>query len=461
MMKEYSEDVQALTVIDGRYKKITEGLREIFSEYGLIHYRIFVEVKWLIFLGKELKFISLDDNQIVKIKGISKNFDFKEAAKVKEIEKTTNHDVKAVEYYIKEQLSVQGLDAIKEWVHFACTSEDINNTAYALMLESGRNFIVGNLKGILSKIEELAQQHQSISMLSRTHGQPASPTTVGKEFINFAWRLRHEMGNLENVNIQAKMNGATGNFNAHHFVYPDIGWIKASEKFISEYLGITPLIFTAQTNPNHYIAEILHTMIRLASTVIDLNRDMWGYISLGYFKQKIKETEVGSSTMPHKVNPIDFENGEGNMGMAISMMEHMAVKLLNSRFQRDLTDSTVLRNLGSLFGYFLIGMKSTHKGLNKVELNPLRLEEDLKANPELLAEPIQTAMRVFGEENPYEKLKALTRGSSITPEGLSQFIDTLIKVPDEFKQRMKTLTPRTYTGLAENLVKEYFQKYTQ
>ncbi len=456
-MNKYMEDIQALTALDGRYKKITEGLRKIFSEYGLIHYRVFVEVKWLIFLGQELKLITLTEDEITNIKTISKDFDVKSAAKVKEIEATTNHDVKAVEYYIKAELDAKGLGHLKEWVHFACTSEDINNTAYALMLEAGRNFLVENLKEVLGKIEELAKKYQSVPMMSRTHGQPASPTTVGKEFINFAWRIKHEIHNLEKVEIQAKINGATGNFNAHHFVYPDIGWIKSSEVFISKYLGITPLLFTTQINPNHYISEVLHVMIRLASTIIDLNRDMWGYISFGYFKQKVKAGEVGSSTMPHKVNPIDFENGEGNMGMAISLMEYMATKLLNSRFQRDLTDSTVLRNLGSVFGYFLIGVKNTLKGLNKVELNSLKLEEDLKENPELLAEPIQTAMRVFGEENPYEKLKALTRGEKITPEVLSQFIDTLTKVPQEFKQRMKTLTPETYVGLAERLVEEYFE----
>jgi len=459
MMKECINDIQALTVLDGRYKSMTDDLREIFSEYGLIHFRVFVEVKWLIFLGKELKLILLTEDQIFKITEISKDFGAEQAVQVKEIEKTTNHDVKAVEYYIKEQLNAKGMGELKEWVHFACTSEDINNTAYALMLESGRNFIVERLKEVLNKIEELAQQHQSVPMMSRTHGQPASPTTLGKEFINFAWRLRHEIENLERVEIQAKINGATGNFNAHHFVCPDIGWIKSGQKFISEYLGVTPLLFTTQINPNHYIAEILHVMTRLASTIIDLNRDMWGYVSLGYFKQKITEGEVGSSTMPHKVNPIDFENGEGNLGMAIAMMEHIAVKLLNSRFQRDLTDSTVLRNLGAVFGYFLIGLKNTNKGLNKIELNQLRLEEDLNANLELLAEPIQTAMRVFGEENPYEKLKSLTRGSSITQADLNQFIDNLKNVPDEFKQRMKNLTPDSYTGLAESLVKVYFQQY--
>jgi len=450
------ENIEALTVLDGRYKNITEGLREIFSERSLIRYRVFVEVKWLTFLAQELNLVELTDAQIKSIKAIIEEFDVKAATQVKEIEKITNHDVKAVEYYIKEQLTIKGFVEVKEWVHFACTSEDINNTAYALMLEAGRNFIGKNFEEVLSRIEELAQEYKSVPMMSRTHGQAASPTTVGKEFINFAWRLKQELVHLKNVDIQAKLNGATGNFNAHYFVYPEIDWMEASQKFISEYLHVTPILFTTQINPNHYIAQMLHVMARLASTVIDLDRDMWGYISFGYFKQKVKEGEVGSSTMPHKVNPIDFENGEGNMGMAIALMEHLAVKVLNSRFQRDLTDSTVLRNLGVVFGYVLIGLKNTLKGLNKIELNPQRLEEDLTANPELLAEPIQTVMRVFGEENPYEKLKALTRGENITAEDLNKFIDGLQSVPDDFKHRMKSLTPANYVGLAEQLVDKYF-----
>ncbi|VAX37895.1 Adenylosuccinate lyase @ SAICAR lyase [hydrothermal vent metagenome] len=450
------ESIQALTVLDGRYKKLTENLWEIFSEYGLMHHRIFVETKWLVFLAKELNLFSLNDEQVEKIKSIVEDFNVKQADQVKEIERTTNHDVKAVEYYIKQQLEAKGLQDVKEWVHFACTSEDINNTAYAVMLGAGRNFIRKILKEVLTKIEDSAKEYKSIPMMSRTHGQPASPTTVGKELINFAWRLRHELEQLEKVDIKAKMNGATGNFNAHHFVYPEIDWIDASRKFIADYLQVTPLLFTTQINPNHSISQILHVNMRLAATIVDLNRDMWGYISLGYFKQKIKEGEVGSSTMPHKVNPIDFENGEGNMGMAIAMMEHMSIKLLTSRFQRDLTDSTVLRNLGTLFGYFVIGLKNTLKGLNKIDLNEARIVEDLENNLELLAEPIQTAMRVFGEENPYEKLKELTQGTKITQESLNTFITALESVPDAVKEKMKTLKPSAYTGLAEKLVEEYF-----
>ena len=295
-------------------------------------------------------------------------------------------------------------------------------------------------------------------MISRTHGQPASPTTVGKEFVNFAWRIRHEMHALREADIHAKMNGATGNFNAHHFVFPDIDWIDASTRFIAGYIGVTPLLFTTQINPNHYLSRILHGMIRLASTIIDLDRDMWGYISLGYFKQKVKEGEVGSSTMPHKVNPIDFENSEGNMGIAITLMEHLSVKLLNSRFQRDLTDSTVLRNLGAIFGYFKIGLLNALKGLNKIEVHSERIDADIKDNLELLAEPVQTAMRVFGEGNPYEKLKALTRGRKISKEMLDAFIDGLQQVPPAVKERMKGLSVATYTGIAEKIVDHYLSE---
>lgn len=450
------ESVKAISSLDGRYSRLTEELRDIFSEYGLIKSRTLVEIQWLKFLVKELKLAEISESDLAKADTIVQNFDTAAALKIKEIERTTNHDVKAVEYYIKQQLSAMGLDSIKEWVHFACTSDDINNTSYALMLKEGQTVITELLGQLLKKLEDLAQEYKSVPMMSRTHGQPATPTTVGKEFVNFGWRIRTELDGIRNCVIQAKMNGATGNYNAHAFAFPDIDWIQAGQKFIAEYLEVQPILYTTQINPCNYIASLLHAMIRTASIVIDLDRDMWGYISLGYFKQKLKEGEVGSSTMPHKVNPIDFENGEGNMGIAISMMEHLAVKLLNSRFQRDLTDSTVLRNLGSLFGYFVIGIKNTLKGLNKIDLNNEAIRKDLDENLELLAEPIQTVMRVFGEENPYEKLKALTRGRKITRETLEQFVDGLEKVPAEVKARMKTLTPDTYTGLAQQLVEYYF-----
>ncbi len=448
--------IDALTALDGRYAKLTKELSDVFSEYGLIKERVFVEIEWLKFILFDLKLAQTNNIETQKLDAIKENFCLKDAEKIKEIEKKTNHDVKAVEYFIKEELELAGLSDIKEWVHFACTSDDINNTSYALMLDKGKKITTALLKQLIDDIEKKALQYKSIPMMSRTHGQPASPTTAGKEFINFAWRLLQEKNIIDQHNVQAKINGATGNYNAHHFVYPDINWIEASQRFISTHLNLEPILFTTQVNPNHSIGFVLHAMIRAAASIIDLDRDMWGYISLGYYNQKIKEGETGSSTMPHKVNPIDFENSEGNMGLAISMMEHLCVKLQKSRFQRDLTDSTVLRSLGSVFGYFIIGIKNCQKGLSKIDLNREIIQKDLDHNQALLAEPFQTAMRVFGEENPYERLKELTRGRQITKNDLDEFVNKLEKVPSEFKERMKLLTPETYVGLAEDLIETYF-----
>ncbi len=450
--------INALTALDGRYARLTTELADVFSEYGLIKHRVFVEIEWLKFILVDLKLAPFDDLNIEKLDNIAQTFDLEDARKVKEIEKETNHDVKAVEYFIKDQLDLLGLSDIKEWVHFACTSDDINNTSYALMLKKGKEIAVALLRQFITDLELKALQYKSIPMMSRTHGQPATPTTVGKEFINFAWRILQEADIIDQNKVQAKINGATGNYNAHYFVYPEINWIEASQRFISTRLKLEPILFTTQVNPNHSIAFVLHAMIRAAATIIDLDRDMWGYISLGYFKQRVKKGEVGSSTMPHKVNPIDFENSEGNMGIAISMMEHLCVKLQKSRFQRDLSDSTVLRSLGSAFGYFAIGVKNALKGLSKVELNNEVIQKDLDDNQELLAEPFQTAMRVFGEDNPYERLKELTRGQKINKKDLEKFVDGLEKVPADFKKRMKQLTPETYVGLAQNLVDIYFKK---
>lgn len=452
------DKIQSISVLDGRYSKYTQELTDIFSEYGLIKHRIFVEIQWLKFLFNDLCLESVNEADMRKIDSIASDFDPASALRVKDIEKETNHDVKAVEYFIKDKLTEMDLSHLAEWVHFGCTSDDINNASYAMMVKAGREVIKNELTAVLEKIEAIAEETKAVPMMSRTHGQPASPTTVGKEFVNFAWRLRIELTNFQIAYIQAKMNGASGNYNAHHFVFPNINWIEASHRFISEYLGVTPILYTTQINPNNYLSEILHNLIRIASTVIDLDRDMWGYISLGYFKQKPVPGEIGSSTMPHKVNPIDFENSEGNMGMAISLMEHLSVKLLNSRFQRDLTDSTVLRNLGAVWGYLLIGLKSTMKGLNKISIDKAVIEKDLKANPELLAEAIQTAMRVFKEKNPYEKLKNLTRGRRVSMEDISEFVENLEKVPTEFKNRMKQLSVSDYTGLAEKLVDDYLSK---
>jgi adenylosuccinate lyase len=450
--------ITSLTPLDGRYAGLTSDLADIFSEYGLIRHRVQVEIEWVKFIINDLKLVKTDGSvNIELLDRISEDFKPADAQKIKDIEKETNHDVKAVEYYIKHKLEASGLSHIKEWIHFACTSDDINNISYALMLKKAKAEVLGLLKQLLADLEEKALKYKAVPMMSRTHGQPATPTTVGKEFINFAWRIRQEIRILENKTIQAKINGATGNFNAHHFVYPKINWIEASKRFLSEYLHLEPVLFTTQINPNHSLAYILHAMIRIAAIIIDLDRDIWGYISLAYFKQNLKPGEIGSSTMPHKVNPIDFENSEGNMGLAISLMEHLALKLQISRFQRDLSDSTVLRSLGSVFGYFIIGIKNTHKGLGKIELDREVILKDLEKHPELLAEPFQTAMRVCGEENPYERLKELTRGKRISQADIKIFVDKLEKVSEDFKQRMQTLSPQSYIGLAEQLVDYYFE----
>ena len=448
--------IKTISALDGRYARHTAGLEEIFSEYGLIKYRVYVELQWLKFLLLDLKLATVEQEEVRQIDAIYEQFDVQSAVRIKNIEKETNHDVKAAEYYIKDRLIDAGLARIKEWVHFACTSDDINNISYALMVAAGRRQLQENLRAVLSKIESFGRQYRGVPMMSRTHGQPATPTTVGKEFINFAWRLRQEMGAFEDLPVHAKINGASGNYNAHHFVFPEIDWISASIRFIEHYLGLTPVLYTTQINPNNYLSAILHAMIRIAAVIIDLDRDMWGYISLGYFKQRLKEGEVGSSTMPHKVNPIDFENSEGNAGLGISMMEHMAVKLMISRFQRDLSDSTVLRNLGVLFGYMMVAVRSTAKGLDRIEANESAIAADLEDNPELLAEPVQSAMRVYGESEPYEKLKSLTRGKRITREDLIAFIDKLESLSEPIRQDLKNLAATEYTGLAEALVERYF-----
>ncbi|MBF0229073.1 MAG: adenylosuccinate lyase [Desulfamplus sp.] len=469
--------LKALSALDGRYDKMTAELKDIFSEYGLIRYRVYVELEWLKFIIKDLKLttlspelarhkpagvdkikVGIDENRLDKIQSILDNFSESDAQKIKDIEKTTNHDVKAVEYFIKDKLVELGLSDIMEWVHFACTSDDINNISYSLMVKQGKDVVVKYLSEFVEKIEEKALDYKSIPMMGRTHGQPATPTTVGKEFVNFAWRLSRELEILKDAKIEAKINGATGNYNAHYFVFPEIDWIEAGQKFLSKYLGLEPILFTTQINPNSYLSFILHAMVRSAAITVDFDRDMWGYISLGYFRQRLKQGETGSSTMPHKVNPIDFENSEGNMGLSISIMEHLAVKLQKSRFQRDLTDSTVLRSLGSAFGYYLIGVKNAIKGLGKIGLDTDTISKDLEANQELLAEPFQTAMRVYGEDNPYERLKELTRGQKIGRGELDLFVNSLEKVPLNFKEKMKTLTPSNYTGLAEKLVDRYFSK---
>ena len=369
--------VASITPLDGRYARLTEELSELFSEFGLIRHRVKVEIEWLKFIINDLKLHqtgaqadsapSAEVLDLTALDDIVGTFSISDAERVKEIERRTNHDVKAVEYFIKEKMDDAGLAGIREWVHFSCTSEDINNTAYGLMLNQGKDMVVDLLQKYVAAIEEKAVAYKSVPMMSRTHGQPATPTTVGKEFVNYAWRMNQEIAFLSGKEVQAKINGATGNYNAHLFAFPDVDWIDASRRFVRNHLGLAPILFTTQINPNTALSQVLHSMVRAAATMIDFDRDMWGYISLGYFKQRVKKGETGSSTMPHKVNPIDFENSEGNMGIAISMMEHLAVKLQKSRFQRDLSDSTVLRSLGSAFGYFGIGVKNALKGLSKVD----------------------------------------------------------------------------------------------
>jgi adenylosuccinate lyase len=452
------ETIRAVGPLDGRYARLTEELADIFSEYGLIRHRVQVEIEWLKFIINDLKLDASPEAGLAGLDRIADDFSVSDALAVKSIEKSTNHDVKAVEYFVKDRLDGLGLSKIKEWVHFSCTSEDINNIAYALMMKKGRALILTLMDQCIQKMEENARAFEAVPMMSRTHGQPATPTTLGKEFVNYAWRLGQERAELDRIQIQGKFNGATGNYNAHHFVFPDIDWINASQRFLSSNLDLEPILFTTQINPNLYLSRLLHSLVRAAAVLIDFNRDMWGYISLGYFRQRVVPGETGSSTMPHKVNPIDFENSEGNMGMAISLMEHLAVKLQKSRFQRDLSDSTVLRSLGSALGYFCVGVKNTVKGLSKLDLDETVIRKDLADNLELLAEPIQTAMRVFGEKNPYERLKALTRGQKIDRSDLDAFVDSLEKVPSPVRERMRHLTPATYAGLAQKLVQHYFSR---
>ncbi|MBN8431525.1 adenylosuccinate lyase [Microbulbifer salipaludis] len=441
----------AVSPIDGRYESKTAGLRDIFSEYGLIRARVEVEVRWLQQLARhekiaEVKPFTGDSNQVLD--DIVAQFSVQDAERIKEIERTTNHDVKAVEYFLKEK--VQGneqLAAVSEFIHFACTSEDINNLSHALMLRAGRDqVLLPAMNQIVNEIATLAKEFADVPMLSRTHGQTASPTTVGKELANVVARLRRQVKQIHEVELLGKINGAVGNYNAHLSAYPDVDWEKNAEEFVTS-LGLAWNPYTTQIEPHDYIAELFDAIARFNTILIDFDRDIWGYISLGYFKQKVVAGEVGSSTMPHKVNPIDFENSEGNLGIANAVFQHLAAKLPVSRWQRDLTDSTVLRNMGVGAGYSVIAYAATQKGLGKLEINRARLEEDLNNAWEVLAEPIQTVMRRYNIEEPYEKLKALTRGQGITKETLAVFIDGL-DMPEEAKQALREMTPASYIGNA-------------
>jgi len=441
----------AITPIDGRYGSKVESLRAIFSEYGLIRARVLVEVRWLQQLANhaqiaELPAFSAQAN--TQLENVLNNFGTPQAETIKHTERTTNHDVKAVEYFIKAQMKGNAeLEAASEFVHFACTSEDINNLSHALMLRDGlKQSLLPLADSIIKKLTDLSREFAATPMLARTHGQTASPTTVGKELANVVARLRRQREQIVAVPLLGKINGAVGNYNAHLSAYPDVDWQTNAKTFV-ESLGLTWNAYTTQIEPHDYMAELFDAISRFNTILIDLDRDIWGYISLGYFKQKVIAGEVGSSTMPHKVNPIDFENSEGNLGLANAMFGHLANKLPISRWQRDLTDSTVLRNMGVGFAYSAIAYEATLKGLGKLELNQQRVAEDLNNSWEVLAEPIQTVMRRYGVPEPYEKLKALTRGQAMTREVLQQFIDTL-EIPDAAKTALKQLSPASYTGNA-------------
>ena len=448
----------ALSPIDGRYASKVDSLRPYLSEFGLIHARVTVEVRWLQTLANhadihEIQPFSAATNE--RLDAIVANFSEADAMRIKDIERTTNHDVKAVEYFLKEKIA--DIDALKdagEFIHFACTSEDINNLSHALMLKSGRDVLAQTMQKIIDEIAALAETHADQPMLSRTHGQTASPTTLGKEMANVAYRLHRQLKQFNNVELLGKINGAVGNYNAHLSAYPHIDWAKNAENFVTS-LGLTFNPYTTQIEPHDYIAELFDALRRYNTILIDFNRDVWTYISLGYFKQKLKDGEVGSSTMPHKVNPIDFENSEGNLGIANAVLAHLGEKLPISRMQRDLTDSTVLRNMGVGFAHSLIAFDACLKGIGKLELNANRLNEDLELAQEVLAEPIQTVMRRYNVEKPYEKLKALTRGQAMTREMMVNFVngDELTAVPETERQRLAELTPATYIGNAAQQAK--------
>ncbi|MFQ3249893.1 MAG: adenylosuccinate lyase [Glaciecola sp.] len=447
--------LSALSPVDGRYGSKTKELREYFSEYGLIKQRVIVEVRWLQALAKHQDIVEVpafSESADKVLNSIVDNFSEADAQRIKDIEATTNHDVKAVEYFLKERVADNAeIQAINEFIHFACTSEDINNLSHALMLKGGRDeVLLPYCDKLISELTRLAKEYKSIPMMARTHGQPASPTTMGKEMANVAMRLKRQRAQISGVELLGKINGAVGNYNAHLSAYPNTDWHAFAEQFVSG-LGITWNPFTTQIEPHDYIAELYDAIARFNTILIDFDRDIWGYIALGHFKQRTIAGEIGSSTMPHKVNPIDFENSEGNLGIANAILGHLATKLPVSRWQRDLTDSTVLRNLGVGLGYAVIAYQATLKGISKLQVNEASLRAELDNNWELLAEPIQTVMRRYGIEKPYEKLKELTRGKKVNALVMAEFIDKL-ELPEEVKVELKQLSPETYIGDAIRLV---------
>jgi len=442
----------AISPIDGRYADKTAALRPIFSEYGLIRHRVMVEVRWLQALARHSAMTEvppLSEAALCTLQGLLTDFSPADAQRVKAIERITNHDVKAVEYLLKEKIAGNAeLNAVSEFIHFACTSEDINNLAYALMLREARDKIVlPSWDGLITTLTRLAHQHADQPMLARTHGQPASPTTLGKEIANVVYRLQRQRAQLLAVPLLGKINGAVGNYNAHLAAYPEIDWLAFARRFVSEDLGLEWNPYTTQIEPHDYMAEFFHALMRANTVLLDFCRDIWSYIAIGYFRQKTVAGEIGSSTMPHKVNPIDFENAEGNLGIANALLDHLAAKLPVSRWQRDLTDSTVLRALGVGLAHSLVAYQSCEKGIGKLEVNAAALDADLDENWEVLAEPIQTVMRRYGIEQPYEQLKALTRGQRVDRETLRAFIAGLA-IPDEAKVSLLAMTPASYTGNA-------------
>jgi adenylosuccinate lyase len=449
--------LSALSPLDGRYASKTDALRPILSEAGFMHHRVKVEIAWLIALSEagfaEIKPFSTQAGALLN--KLANDFTEADAERIKAIEAVTNHDVKAVEYWLKEKVQdLPELVAATEFIHFACTSEDINNTSHGMMLKAARDgVLLPQLNNLITKLTEIAHDNADMAMMSRTHGQPASPTTLGKEMANVVARLLRAKDRIAQIQILGKMNGAVGNYNAHLSAYPDFDWPAFSRRVIEERLGLTFNPYTIQIEPHDYMAELFDAIARTNTILLDLNRDIWGYISLGYFKQRTKAGEIGSSTMPHKVNPIDFENSEGNLGMANAVLKHMAEKLPISRWQRDLTDSTVLRNIGVGLGYTVLAYDSCLRGLNKLEVNPSRMAEDLNNSWEVLAEPVQTVMRRYGIENPYEKLKELTRGKGISQVGLQDFIKTL-DIPASEKERLMQMTPANYIGIASELARK-------
>ncbi len=449
--------LSALSPIDGRYAAKTVALRSLLSESGFMHHRVKVEIAWLQALSEagfaEIKPFSAPAKALLD--KIAAEFTEADAARIKEIEAVTNHDVKAVEYWLKEKVKdAPELVTASEFIHFACTSEDINNTSHGMMLKAARDTVLlPSLNKIINKLTDMAHAYAEVPMMSRTHGQPATPTTLGKEIANTVARLKRAAQRIAAVEILGKMNGAVGNYNAHLSAYPEFDWENFSRNVIEQRLGLTYNPYTIQIEPHDYMAELFDAIARTNTILLDLDRDIWGYISLGYFKQRTKAGEIGSSTMPHKVNPIDFENSEGNLGMANAVLKHMAEKLPVSRWQRDLTDSTVLRNIGVGFGYTLLAYDSCLRGLDKLEINTQRMAEDLDATWELLAEPVQTVMRRYGIENPYEQLKDLTRGKGITKSDLHVFIKQLA-IPQDAKDRLLAMTPSNYIGHAAKLARQ-------